>query len=146
MIGNQLIVWNENFDTGVTEIDEQHRTLVNIINKANSRLATDFNAAMLDEVTRDLSSYAHYHFDLEESLMKEYNYTEDQSEDSATHLREHGEFSTIVASVREGIKAGNLIPREYLLLYLNSWLINHILYTDKRLAAFVLARRGAIKE
>jgi hemerythrin len=43
--------------------------------------------------------------------------------------------------VRNAIKAGVLISREELLSFLNRWLIDHILNTDKRLAAFLLASK-----
>jgi len=46
-----------------------------------------------------------------------------------------------VVSVREGIKAGNLITHEQLLTFLNNWLINHILNTDKKLAAFIFSKQ-----
>ena len=66
MIGHELIVWNDNLVTGVAEIDEQHRILVNSINEANTRLANNISAEILDQITRDLLSYALYHFETEE--------------------------------------------------------------------------------
>src|ERR1035437_7570760 len=140
MIGHGLIVWNDNLVTGVDKIDEQHRILVNSINDANTRLMLNASAEMLDQISRDLLSYALYHFETEEELMQEYNYAGINSEESDSHLRQHREFSSKVVEVREGIKAGNLISRKDLLTFLNEWLINHILKTDKRLAAFILAK------
>jgi hemerythrin len=71
--------------------------------------------------------------------MQKYGYTEDKVEDVATHIQQHRSFSAKVVAVRNDIKAGILISREDLLAFLNGWLINHILNTDKRLAAFLLA-------
>jgi len=145
MIGHELIIWNDKLVTGVAEIDEQHRILINSINEANTRLANNTSAEIQDQITRDLLSYALYHFETEEELMQEFNYAEAKAEDSDTHLQQHRAFSSTVVSVRENIKAGNLISREDLLSFLNGWLINHILNTDKRLAAFILFKRGAAK-
>lgn len=145
MIGHELIVWNDNLVTGIAEIDEQHRILVNSINDANTRLTINSNAEMLEQISRDLLSYALYHFETEEELMHKYNYAEANSEDADAHLRQHREFSSKVVEVREGIKAGNLISREELLTFLNGWLINHILKTDKRLAAFIIANSSSSK-
>ena len=142
MIGHNLIIWNDDLITGVAKIDEQHRILVNSINDANTRLTTNSSAEILDQISRDLLSYALYHFETEEELMQEFNYTGASAEDSDNHLRQHREFSSKVVSVREAIKAGNLISREDLLTFLNGWLINHILKTDKRLGAFILSRNG----
>ena len=84
-------------------------------------------------------SYALYHFETEEELMQKYGYIEGKVEDFDTHVRQHRSFSAKVVAVRNDIKAGVLISRENLLSFLNSWLIDHILSTDKRLAAFLLA-------
>jgi hemerythrin len=140
MIGHGLIVWNEDLVTGVAKIDEQHRILVNSINDANTRLAINSSAEILEQLSRDLLSYALYHFETEEELMQEFNYAETHADDAEIHLRQHREFSSKVVEVREGIKTGNLISREDLLTFLNGWLINHILKTDKRLTAFILAK------
>ncbi len=142
MIGYELIVWNDNLVTGITEIDEQHRILINSINEANTRLADHTSADILEQISRDLLSYALYHFETEEELMQEFNYLEDNADHCAAHLQQHREFSAKVVAVRESIKTGNLISREDLLSFLNGWLINHILHTDKRLAAFILQKRG----
>ncbi|MEI7841577.1 MAG: bacteriohemerythrin [Gallionellaceae bacterium] len=143
MAGHELIVWNEELVTGVTEIDEQHRILVNSINEANTRLSNaQVNAEILEKITQDLLSYALYHFETEEELMQKYHYAEVQGGDSELHQHQHREFSATVVAVREGIKAGKLISREDLLTFLNGWLINHILNTDKKLGAFIQARRA----
>jgi hemerythrin-like metal-binding protein len=141
MIGHELIVWSNSLVTGIAEIDDQHRILVNSINEANTRLTSYVNAEALDEITRNLLSYALYHFDTEEQLMQEYNYAAEDA--SGIHLKQHREFSTTVVAIRDGIKAGKLISREELLSFLNTWLINHILNTDIKLAAHILARRAS---
>ena len=144
MIGHELLVWNNELVTGVSEIDEQHRILVNSINEVNTRLSnTAVNAEILEKITQDLLSYALYHFETEEGLMKEYNYAETNKEDSVIHQRQHRDFSATVVSVREGIKSEKLISREDLLTFLNGWLVDHILNTDKRLGAFILEKRRA---
>ena len=144
MIGHELLVWNDELVTGVTEIDEQHRILVNSINEVNTRLSnTTVNAEILEKITQDLLSYALYHFETEEGLMKEYNYAETNNEDSDNHQRQHRDFSATIVSVREGIKTEKLISREDLLTFLNGWLVNHILNTDKRLGAFIIEKRRA---
>jgi hemerythrin-like metal-binding protein len=137
MADYDLIVWNDALVTGIDKIDEQHQILVNLFNEANTKLTVNNNAEFLEQITRDMLSYALYHFETEEELMQKYNYAEDEIDD--THIRQHRGFSAKVVSVRNDIKAGVLISRENLLSFLNNWLIDHILSTDKRLAAFLLA-------
>jgi hemerythrin-like metal-binding protein len=70
--------------------------------------------------------------------MQKYGYIEDDE----IHIQQHRSFSAKVVAVRNDIKNGILISREDLLSFLNSWLINHILNTDKRLAAFLVASKA----
>lgn len=140
MADYDLIVWNEKLVTGIGKIDEQHQILVNLFNEANIKLTTtNNNAVFLEEITRNLLSYALYHFETEEGLMQKYDYIENSIEDADAHVRQHRSFSAKVVAVRNDIKAGILVSREDLLSFLNSWLINHILNTDKGLTAFLLA-------
>lgn len=141
MADYDLIVWNDTLVTGISEIDEQHQILVNLFNEANTKLSANNNAEFLEHITRDMLSYALYHFETEEELMQKYGYSEAKIEDADTHIQQHRSFSAKVVAVRNDIKAGIMISREDLLAFLNSWLINHILNTDKLLAAFLLASK-----
>jgi hemerythrin-like metal-binding protein len=142
MTGHGLINWSEEFVTGITEIDEQHRMLVNCINVVNTRLSHDFSIEFLDKITRDLEKYVLFHLETEEELMQKFKYFESNAEDTKIHLSKHQEFCDTVRSVREGLKSGHLISREELLTFLNGWLVEHILKTDKNLAVFILHKRN----
>ncbi|MGZ8159114.1 MAG: bacteriohemerythrin [Methylobacter sp.] len=135
MADYDLIIWNDTLVTGISTIDEQHQILINLFNEANTKLASNNNTEFLEQITRDMLSYALYHFETEEGLMQEYGYIEEAD----NHIRQHRDFSAKVVEIRNNIKAGILISREDLLSFLNNWLINHILSTDKELAAFLLA-------
>jgi hemerythrin len=143
MSGHDPIEWNDSFDTGVPEIDEQHRILVNTLNEANAKLADDVSLDFVEQITQDLLSYALYHFETEEELMQEYGYGDDSAADAEQHLQQHRGFSSKVVAVRDNLRAGIPISREDLISFLNGWLINHILNTDKKLGAFILAKRRA---
>jgi hemerythrin-like metal-binding protein len=139
MADYDLIVWNDGLVTGIDKIDEQHQILINLFNEAYTKLTANNNADFLEQITRDLLSYALYHFETEEELMQKYGYSEEKTGDIERHILQHRSFSAKVVAVHNDIKAGILISREDLLAFLNSWLINHILNTDKQLAAFLLA-------
>jgi hemerythrin len=136
------LIWCEQYVTGVDEIDEQHQILVHTLNEAGQRLGQGYSVSLLEQITQDLLSYALYHFDTEEELMQHYGY-QAEGEAMSRHLQQHRSFSERVVAVREGLKAEQPIAAEDLLAFLNQWLVNHILNTDKHLAAFILARRAA---
>ncbi|MFA5080933.1 MAG: bacteriohemerythrin [Hydrogenophilaceae bacterium] len=143
MTGYEPIEWDDSFNTGVAEIDEQHHILVNTLNEANAKLAGDVSIDFVEEITQDLLSYALYHFETEEGLMQEYGYHEAGTGDAERHLQQHRSFSSRVVAVRDNLRAGMPISREDLITFLNNWLVNHILNTDKKLGAFIVARRAA---
>ncbi len=134
--------WREEFATGVPEIDEQHLILVSMLNEAAVRVAGDTTAATVERITHDLLGYALYHFEAEEKLMRRYGYREGSPAEVADHLEQHRGFSWKVVAFREELKSGGAVPAEELLDFLTDWLTRHILLTDQKLGAWVLARRA----
>lgn len=137
------LIWNDSLMTGVPEIDEQHRILVHTFNEASEKLCGEVSQEVLQAITQDLLGYALYHFETEELLMRDAGYEAEDDADARRHLAEHRDFSTQVLAVRDRLKAGIPIPPHELLVFLNNWLVNHIMHTDMRLAAFILARRSS---
>jgi hemerythrin-like metal-binding protein len=138
----QPLTWREEFATGVPEIDEQHMILVHTLNESASKLAHDASQETLEQITQDLLGYALYHFETEEELMQRYGYAEEDTAAADLHLGQHRAFSAKVVSVREDLKAGVKIVAADLLEFLNSWLVNHILNTDRKLGAFIVEKRA----
>jgi hemerythrin len=134
---NNEIKWLDSYNTGIEEIDEQHRILVNTINEANTKLNIDDSIQTLEAITKDLLSYVLYHFETEEDMMAEHNYKAYSQEEYETHMKQHRDFSAQVLAVRESIKVGKPIEKEVLIQFLTDWLINHINKTDKKLAKFL---------
>jgi hemerythrin-like metal-binding protein len=136
------ISWNDDFVTGVQEIDEQHMILVNTLNEASSKLTSDNSQSVLLDFTQELLAYALYHFETEEALMQQYDYQNADQISMQQHLKEHRSFSQQIIAVREQIHAGKNVEIPELLDYLYQWLVNHILKTDKALAKQILAKRA----
>jgi len=132
----QSITWSESMATGVASIDEQHQMLVNMLNFAAEQLTNSSSRLQTQDIIRDLMSYALYHFDTEEELMVAHAYPAD---DQNKHFEEHRNFSATVAQLQSDIKQGKLITRDELLSFLKSWLIGHIMDTDKQLGKFLCA-------
>ena len=136
--------WGEALITGVPEIDEQHMILVHTLNEAAERLGRECSAEILGQITQDLLGYALYHFDTEEELMQQSGYSEQDAAMQALLQEQHRNFSSKVVAIRENLKAGILIAPDDLIGFLNQWLVDHIMNTDKKLAAFLLAGNGRV--
>ncbi len=137
MENSTKIVWEERFNTGVDEIDDQHRILVNTLNEAQEKLTDDTSIEMLESLTKDLLSYALYHFETEEEMMQRYDYKSHHQNDFESHMKQHRDFSSKVVAIRNEIKMGNPIDKNELIDFLSGWLINHINKTDKKLGVFL---------
>ena len=57
-----IFPWDDNFNTGLAKVDEQHRRLVELLNLLAGYVAYRADAPLLKEVFAELSNYAVYHF------------------------------------------------------------------------------------
>lgn len=139
MSDSDPVQWSNDMLTGVAEIDRQHRILVGTLNEAKAKLTSEAGDPVFEQVTRDLLAYAIYHFNTEEQFMKQYGYAAASLEEAGSHLAAHRNFSERVVALRDNARDGKPGAREALLDFLTSWLINHIMTTDKRLGQFICA-------
>jgi hemerythrin-like metal-binding protein len=142
MRNSDPIQWSDTMLIGVAEVDSQHRILVDTLFEAKTKLTGNVADPVFEQITRDLLAYAIYHFDTEEQLMRQHGYAAAAPEDAAAHLHQHRHFSERVVAMRNDARAGKPGSRDALLTFLQDWLINHILTTDKRLGQFICATPG----
>ena len=142
MHGQRPFMWERQFDTGVRDIDDQHHVLVNTLNEANLTLRHETSVPAIDRLLQDLLAYALYHFETEERLMLEQGYEAHEPEAARQHIEDHRKFAQQVVTMRNTLGSTGDIDRDALLSFLGSWLQQHILGVDQKLAAF-LHERGA---
>lgn len=135
-----FIVWGPSLVTGVANIDEQHKVLVDMCNEAHHLVETHASTEKSKKLLRDLMSYALYHFEAEEEIAMQCGYALDQVDQNAVHRTQHREFAKVVADMQLEMTRGNGISTEGLFEFLRSWLTDHILGMDMKLAAYVNAR------
>ena len=140
MNDSEPIQWSDAMLTGVTEIDRQHRILVDTLSEAQVKLTSEMDDPLFEQITRDLLAYAIYHFNTEEQLMQKYSYDTGAPEEARSHLAAHRGFSEQVVALRGEAHSGEPNSRKELLVFLKDWLTNHIMTTDKRLGQFICSR------
>ena len=132
-----FIEWNVNFYTGLPEVDQQHNKLVALANRLSETSEDD--AEVLDSAFQELKDYIVEHFTLEEQLMAE-------AQIDAVHFRYHkNAHALFVAKIAELWDArdsdtGQTLPE--MLEFLKSWILQHILQTDRRMAYEVHEKMG----
>jgi len=124
------ITWNNQLATGCAEIDDQHRQLVDMLNKLAELRGGGGDVEQARRVMAELSSYAGYHFRLEEDMMLAWPVN---ARNRAAHLRAHASFVEYLRKA-EAMLAENLGDTlDHLLAFLVKWLMHHITGMDARL-------------
>jgi methyl-accepting chemotaxis protein len=126
-----LIQWGPEYMLGIKTIDDQHKVLVDLINKVYSEFGSSNNKNVLKQTLQELVDYTVYHFGNEEKMFKQYNYRQ-----SNEHIEEHNKFVDKISNFKKDFDKGNQVISFDIVNYLKNWLIDHILKTDKRYVSF----------
>ena len=133
----EIFPWNESFDTGLTEIDNQHKKLVELLNQLSSHLAYQFKSPTMDEIFNELTAYAVLHFNTEETIWQQYFIDDDWYN---AHKVTHANFINDVLAIKANANDASYNEViEKIVLFLSHWLAFHIIETDKNMAKVVLA-------
>ncbi len=128
-----LFKWDETYEIGIIEIDNQHMELFETANKLfnSSKEETLENAK---EVLDFLFKYVVNHFYIEESYQLEHNYPK-YDEHKKLHLNFKKELEEMKAKIEANPSPENL---EFLYNFVVSWLKEHILKADKQVGIHIL--------
>jgi len=130
-----IFPWNNKFETGIKNIDEQHIKLVEILNRLAVHLANRSSSVLLDSIFDELVSYTDYHFKSEEVYWNKYLA---DTPLITSHQHVHNSFVNEIIELKnkKTNKATDDTIRE-IVSFLTHWLAYHILDSDKRMAYVV---------
>lgn len=133
----EIFPWNQNFETGISIIDEQHKRLVHILNQLAAHLANRSHKVTLVTVFSELADYANYHFKTEEEIWSRHLASDDTY---SKHKASHDTFLADVLALQHSSNDENIDENiRKIVLFLAKWLAFHILDADKKLAITCLA-------
>lgn len=136
----EIFPWNKNFEVGIDIIDEQHKKLVNILNRLAAHFANLSSSIVLNEIFEELADYADYHFSTEEKIWSKY-FKDDEW--FINHEHTHDSFIAEVVKIKnkQDDKTLNDVVND-IVSFLSQWLAYHILDTDKRMGKVVLSMQA----
>jgi hemerythrin len=124
--------FTEEYLTGIELVDGEHKELFRIIDEVNHLVRLGVDKESLDgifSVLGDLTNYTKEHFADEEEYMEAIGY-----DGIDAQKRAHRAFIEKLESMKPSDIIGNpQANMESLVEFLMQWLINHILYTDKKI-------------
>ncbi len=130
-----MLTWNDRLSVNIKEIDDQHKKLVDMVNKLQESMKSGKTESVLMGIVAEMKQYAASHFSTEEKHMKTHGYP-----DYANHKTEHDKFVAKVLQVEKDCKSGKCAMSMDILNFLSTWLVNHIKGTDKKYAPYLNAR------
>jgi hemerythrin len=90
-----LIMWTDSFSVKVTEIDTQHKKLIELINKLYDAMKVGKSKDVMGEILNNLISYTATHFKTEEKYFDLYSYPEKE-----IHKAGHKQFVETVTKFK----------------------------------------------
>ncbi|MFY9844523.1 MAG: bacteriohemerythrin [Terriglobales bacterium] len=124
--------WTEKYSVNIAALDNHHKRFFTNINELNDALASGTGGSVTGRILQKLIDHALHHFAAEETLMAEYGFP-----GTAAHRTEHDRFTQAVAKFLADHRAGKPGVPVSLMLFLQNWLKEHILITDKAYSAFL---------
>lgn len=136
-----LINWDDSIALNISEIDNQHKQLVNIINEMFDGIKDARGNEVIDGILNKIIEYTDYHFATEEKYFDQFQYPESDS-----HKEEHRHLIEQVYQFKEAFNEGrknrdgsDIALTVDLWKFLKSWLVNHIQLSDKKYASLFKA-------
>ena len=127
-----LTEWNARYELGVRELDDHHRKLVEILNKAYDLILYSYDEEKLHAILSELVKYTDYHFSSEEQMMKETGFPARKM-----HMSSHATFKEHLAGLRKSSRSSDPHVINEMVLFLWDWLNRHILDHDKKFAVYL---------
>jgi len=128
--------WNDNFASGIAEIDREHITIFDIINLFSKELNANRSQEELLKIFRGCVDYIRQHCEKEEELMKKYNYPGEKA-----HSDDHLHFNLKLSSWHRQADLGKLIISHGIVSDIAEWNLRHTVLMDKEMGTY-LRRQG----
>jgi len=119
------VEWTEALSVGVPDLDDDHKTLIDIINRV---LAAERDGGSVKWALGELGAYAKEHFTREEAMMSKAGYPR-LDEHRETH-RAFNEWLKSLTVVYGSDPSAEYYLAETMREYLSSWLTDHIQEVD----------------
>jgi diguanylate cyclase (GGDEF)-like protein/hemerythrin-like metal-binding protein len=124
------MIFHPSYESGIAEIDSQHRQLVELINRLNNAINSSESPGFIARTLDELIAYTELHFSMEEALMQKYDYP-----DFLAHKTSH---AGLLADIEQSNIQLETPEREIVVLQtLKGWLISHVEFSDKVLADYL---------
>jgi hemerythrin len=122
-----MMEWNEDMSVRVKVLDDDHKTLIRMLNDLYDGIVAGQARTALEDVIDGLMRYTKLHFAREERLFAETGFP-----GSAAHKAEHDLLTRRVMNLQTRFENGQSFELSMeAMSFLKSWLNNHIMGSDQ---------------
>jgi hemerythrin-like metal-binding protein len=122
-----LLKWGKKYSVGVKAMDDQHITLIKILNELHAAMLRGKAQSVADPILKKMTDYVSRHFSDEERLMENSKFPQ-----LAEHCAKHLELAEKVAKYVASYEQGDQTIYPELLRFVGDWLHDHMLIVDKQ--------------
>ena len=128
-----LMEWTERMSVGVSQFDNEHKKLVQLINDLFDAVQAGRGREALGKVLDELIDYTKTHFANEEHYLKKFEFP-----GLDAHKQEHDALTKQVVDIQRKYHAGAtaMLSME-VMSFLKNWLVKHIQGTDAQYTRFL---------
>lgn len=124
-----LIEWRPEFETGVAEVDHEHRELVDLINALHVEIGANAPKKVVRGFLGEVFAKISAHFALEETVMRKHRYDE-----YAAHKAEHEKLLDDIRDIMDAHESDVFVDYEAALgRAVRDWFVDHFKTKDARL-------------
>jgi hemerythrin len=126
---SELVKWSNTFSVGVKIIDDQHKSLLRLVNDMFNHVSGDeaLDSTYFREIKQHVIQYIRVHFSTEEKIMI-YTYFPGYTE----HKKAHDSFIIAVLDSILKFEAGKRLALIELIRFLKEWILTHVAIMDKQ--------------
>lgn len=135
-----IINWKSDMSVGIDSIDNQHKHLVDLINRLYEAMSEGHSKDIMDAVLKELVDYGKIHFKTEEDYFDTYNYP-----DAMDHKGEHKAFLNTVDNLMQEYESGEYKVSMDTLHFLRDWITHHIKESDLAYGPFLQSKMKSMQ-
>ncbi len=137
-MAHRKMEWQAEYSVGLREIDDQHKELLSLFCRVVEGLGESRRWMDIHYRIVELRTFAAYHFEFEEALMRMFGYSEQDR-----HGDSHKQFFIQMAEFEKHSILGE--AKQEMLQFLFDWLFSHIMKSDKVYAQHILSGASVVR-
>jgi len=129
MENHDAVQWSEDFACGIKVIDDQHKSLLDLINDLFNHATGDLEAEQeyFKQVVEKAVNYVKVHFATEEKIMQQTKFVGYEE-----HKKAHETFVVAVLNNARAFQKEKKIDLREFTRFLKEWVLTHVAHMDKQ--------------